>query len=66
MTVHRPKGGRSYAYDFWFRGKRYRGTTGQLTLTDARRAEDVIKQRVRRTWAGIPREEDAPRFSEWA
>ena len=66
MTVYRQKRGLSYSYDFMFRGKRYRGTTGQLTLTDARRAEDAIKQRVRRAWAGIPREQDAPRFSEWA
>ena len=66
MTVYRQKKGHSYSYDFVFRGKRYRGTTGQLTLTDARRAEDAVKQRVRRAWAGIPREQDAPRFSEWA
>ena len=59
MTVYRQKRGLSYSYDFVFRGKRYSGTTGQLTLTDARRAEDAMKQRVRRAWAGIPREQDA-------
>ena len=45
MTVYLPNGGRTYRYDFNWRGRRYFGNTGQLRLDDAREWER--KERVR-------------------
>jgi integrase len=41
------KRGRIYHYEFWYRGVRYRGSTGQVSKTAARRFEDDRLDEVR-------------------
>jgi len=66
MSVYRPNGQRIYVYDFCYKGERYRGSTLQKILKDARAVESELKTRVRRQAGGVLRAQDTPRFSEWA
>lgn len=66
MTVYLPKGCKTYRYDFWWRSERYRDTTHQTNLTDARAFEHEFRARLRRQAGGVLRPKDTPRFAEWA
>ena len=66
MSVYRPPDCTSYRYDFRYRGRRYRGSTRQTKLHDAREVEDTFRQRLRRQSVGIIDRRDSPRFGEWA
>lgn len=66
MTVYRDADRLTFRYDFWFRGTRYKGTTHQTNLGDARAFEVDLKARLRRQAGGLLRPEDTPRFAEWA
>ena len=68
MSVYRQRHGRSYSYDFWWRGVRYRGSTGQLRKDDAERWEKREQLRIAQQVGGVaPFDVDAtPRFAEWA
>lgn len=66
MTVYRDKGAKTYVYDFYFRGQRYKATTHQQNITDARAVENEVKVRLRRQAGGILRPEDTPRFQQWS
>lgn len=66
MTVYLPKTGRTYRYDFMWRGQRYEDTTHQTTLAEARAVEADVKSRLRRQAGGVLRPKDTPRFAEWA
>lgn len=66
MTVYRR--GRVWHYDFWYKGDRYRGSTGQLTKDDAKDVETREQQKVRRKAAGLEAEGPGatPTFQDWA
>lgn len=68
MTVYKPKDRDAWRYDFYWKGKRYVGSTEQLTERDAREWELDYKRRLRRRAAGLEAAsvEDTPRFSAWA
>jgi integrase len=68
MTVSRHKYGRTWEYDFWWKGVRYRGSTGQLTKRDAELFEASYKLRLRQELGGIAPADASrtPRFSDWA
>lgn len=68
MTVYLPRRGRTWYYDFWWRGRRYRNTTGQLTREDAQLAEAKLKIRLRQEAGGIGAFDPArtPRIQDWA
>lgn len=70
MTVYLPKRCRTWYYDFWFGGKRYWKSTGQITREDAEDVETRVKRALRRRAAGLPPVEstivETPRFSDWA
>jgi integrase len=68
MTVSRHKHGRTWEYDFWWKGVRYRGSTGQLTKRDAELWESAYKLRLRQELGGIAPADASrtPRFSDWA
>lgn len=66
MSVYRPKGCHTYIYDFRFRGERYKDSTHQHTIENARAVETEVRARLRRQAGGILRAKDTPRFSEWA
>jgi len=66
MSVYRPKGCRTYVYDFWFRGERHKDTTHQHTIDEARAVEVDVKARLRRKAGSILRAQDTPRIAEWA
>jgi integrase len=68
MTVSRHKHGRTWEYDFWSKGVRYRGSTGQLTKRDAELWEGAYKLRLRQELGGIAPADASrtPRFSDWA
>lgn len=61
MSVYRPKGGRFFHYDFWFKGERYTGPTGALIkskalVVEAARREAVALASARSNGAQQPRE----------
>ena len=66
MSVYRDRRGVTYRYDFEYRGRRYRGSTGQTTIRDAKEVEGLERQKIRHLGAGLVRRQDSPRFSEWA
>lgn len=67
MTVYRPKGGRTYRYDFQFHGQRYFGSTGQLTLRDAQEWEWGERVRLARQAGQLAlRAHETPRIQDWA
>lgn len=68
MSVYRPTHGRTYAYDFYFRKVRYRGSTGQLRKEDAERWEKREQLRIAQAVGGVApfTREATPRFQDWA
>lgn len=68
MTVYRPKGRRTYRYDFEYDGERYTGNTKQITQAAAELAEREIRLRLRHEAGGIAQffPDDTPRFQDWA
>jgi len=67
MTVYRPNDRASYEYDFWFRGRRYRGSTHQIRKDLADAVESDLKRRLREQVAGVPMApSDTPRFQDFA
>jgi integrase len=71
VSVYLPKRCRTWYYDFWYKGRRYLKTTGQITREDAEDAERQVMRALRRTAAGLPALDtiplpDTPRFSDWA
>jgi integrase len=68
MTVYLPKNGKSYYYDFRWRGQRYWGPTYQMRQGDAALVEAQKKLRLRQEAGGIaPFDIEAtPRFQTWA
>lgn len=68
MTTFRHPAGKTWRYDFWYKGRRYTGTTDQLTKADADLVEAEIKKRLRQqVWGIAPvQREHTPSFTEWA
>lgn len=67
MTVYLPKAGRTYRFDFEWRGRRYFGSTGQLRLEDAREWERKERVRLARQVGGLAlRASETPRIHDWA
>jgi integrase len=68
VTTFKHPRGKTYRYDFWWRGKRHTGTTGQLTKKDADAVEADIKKRVRQEAFGIAPFDRmrTPSFHRWA
>jgi hypothetical protein len=68
VTVFKHPNGRTFSYDFRWRGERYIGNTGQTTKTDAQAAEAEIKRTLRLKAAGLLAVPPAPspRFQEWS
>lgn len=68
MTTFKHPKGKSWSYDFWYRNRRYQGSTDQLTKADADLVESEIKKRLRQqSWGIAPVErKHTPTFSAWA
>jgi len=66
MSVYRQKDRRAFTYDFQFRGRTYKGNTGQITCEDAQAFEDELKRKLRRQAGGLVDPRDAPYCQEWA
>lgn len=68
MSVYRRPDGKTYTYDFWQRGIRYRGSTGQLRKEDAERWEKKYQLRLAQEAGGVaPFDvEHTPTFHDWA
>ncbi len=54
MSVGLTKGAVTYRFDFWFRGRRWRGTTWMKTKGEALLVERQIKLGMRREDSGVP------------
>ena len=63
MSVY--KRGGVYSYEFWFRGQRYRESTGLNNKTAALRAEAIRKAELAEGRAGIVRKEPCPNFEDF-
>lgn len=66
MSVFKQKDRTAFTYEFQYRGRPYKGTTGQLTKDDALAVEALEKARVRRSVAGLADLRDAPSFQRWS
>lgn len=68
MTTFKHPHGTTWRYDFWWKGRRYTGSTDQLTKADADLVESDIKKRLRQQAWGIAPVDitKTPRFSDWA
>lgn len=68
MTVYKQKRGKTFQFDFHWRGRRYTGTTGQLTKDAAKRVEQKERERVREEAYGIAPFDRmrTPSFHSWA
>lgn len=68
MSVFRRAGRATWEYDFKLDGRRYTGSTKQLTRRDAEDFETDLKRRARRRLVGLePLDtKDTPFFSDWA
>jgi len=67
LSVYLEKDRQSFRYKFEYKGRTYKGSTGQLTREDAERFEEQEKVRVRREVAGLVDPlRDGPAFAEWA
>lgn len=68
MTVYRPKGCKTWRFDFEWDGRRHLGTTKQIRKEDALIVEGQIRLKLRQQAMGIapfdPKE--TPRFQDWA
>lgn len=67
VTVYRPKGRKTWRYDFEWRGRRYHGSTGQLTQRDAQEWERNERVRLARQAGDLSlRAGETPRIQDWA
>lgn len=67
MTVFRPRHVKTFRYDFWWRGHRYKGNTRQLRLEDAHAVERQLRVDLARRAGQLPIERhQTPRFQDWA
>jgi integrase len=68
MTVFRHPNGKTYRYDFWWRGNRYTGNTLQASRAEAEVVENDLKKKLRLQAGGIapPNPDASPRFHDWA
>lgn len=66
MSVFREKDRRCFRYEFQFKGKTYKGSTGQITREDAEAFEFAAKQKLHRQAGGLIDLRDAPAFSVWS
>lgn len=66
MTVYRTKGRRTFVYDFWYGGRRYRDNTYQETRDDALLVEARLKLRLRKERGGIAEPPESPSIAAWA
>jgi integrase len=68
VTVFKHPQGKTYRYDFWWRGDRYTGNTHQTSRADAELVEADIKKKLRLQAGGLapPDPEASPRFQQWA
>lgn len=68
MTTFKHPHGKTWRYDFWWKGRRYTGSTDQLTKADADMVESELKKRLRQqAWGIAPVERThTPLFTEWA
>lgn len=68
MTTFRHPRGKTFRYDFEWRGRRYTGSTDQLTKADADLVEAEIKKRLRQqAWGIAPFDRQrTPSFTDWA
>lgn len=67
MSVYLPANCVTYRYDFRWRRRRYKGSTGQRVLADAELVESKIKLRLRQQAGGVAPfdPKDSPRFQDW-
>lgn len=68
MTTFKHPNGKTWRFDFYWRGHRYTGSTDQLTKEDANLVEAQIKTRIRQqAWGIAPVDRfSTPAFSDWA
>jgi integrase len=66
VSVYLQKDRKAYTYEFVYKAKSYKGSTGQITKEAAELYEQKEQDRVRRTVAGLTDLRDAPAFQEWA
>jgi integrase len=68
LTTFKHPQGTTWRYDFWWKGRRYTGSTDQLTKADADLVESEIKKRLRQqAWGIAPVDRlQTPTFSKWA
>lgn len=67
MTVWKEKDRAAWRYRFYYQGKPYKGSTGQLTKEDAEEFEADLKRQVRRAAHGLRvLPEHTPTFTDWA
>lgn len=66
MTVFKQKDRKAYTYEFQYKKRTYRGSTGQLTEADAIAVEAALKAKVRRQHGGLVDARDSPHCQEWA
>lgn len=68
MSVYLPRDGKTYRYRFLWRGRWYRGSTGQLRKGDAERFDKKEQLRVRQEAGGVAAydPEQTPHIIVWA
>lgn len=68
MTTFLHPNGKTWRYDFRWKGRRYTGTTDQLTKEDADLVEAEVKKRLRQqAWGIAPVDRmRTPSFTDWA
>lgn len=68
MTVFKHPRGKTWRYDFWWKGRRYQGSTDQLTKAEATLVEAAIKTQLRQAvWGIAPLDRTrTPTFTAWA
>jgi integrase len=67
VTVLRQPRGTTFRYDFWFRGRRYVGSTHQVRVEDARAFERQFRVELARRGGHLPvRPEDTPTIQDWS
>lgn len=66
MSVFKQKDRRTYTYEFRYRGKPYKGSTGATTEAAALIVEQQARERIERVAGGQTDLRDAPAFATWA
>lgn len=68
MTVFKNANGKTFRYDFWWRGDRYTGNTLQTERADALIVESDIKKGLRLKAVGLapPEAATSPTFQDWS